>query len=135
MSRPRDKWWWGALRVVQEYPILVEKEKQLRETSITASYNGMPGGGTISNPTADAVERTLSSGDQRELDAVRAAIRETEHYRDGTSRLKVVSLTRWKKTHTIAGAAMQLNPPVSERTAAQYHGDFIRAVIKHLDLP
>lgn len=135
MSRPRDKWWYGALRVIQEYPILLEKEKQLWQTSVTARYNGMPGGGGISNPTADAVENTLSEHDQRELDAVRAAIRETERYCDGTSRIKVVRLTRWDKTHTIAGAAMQLDPPVSERTAAQYHGDFVRAVIKYLDLP
>ena len=64
-----------------------------------------------------------------EFEAVRAAVEETERMENGRERMCVVSMVLWKRTHTLDGAALQI--PCSERTAVQWHGDFIREVSRH----
>lgn len=64
-----------------------------------------------------------------ERNAVEAAITETMRLRNGADRLKVIDLVFWKGTHKIPGAALMV--PCSERTAAQWHGDFVKAVAKN----
>lgn len=66
---------------------------------------------------------------QAEKDAVEAAIRDTLAMPDGESRIQVIDLVYWRKTHTIAGAASVIH--YSERTAVQWHGEFLRLVGKH----
>lgn len=61
--------------------------------------------------------------------AVSDALEETRRLKDGTDRLCVVDAVLIKGTHKIPGAALLV--PCSERTAAQWHGDFIRLVGKH----
>lgn len=69
---------------------------------------------------------------QKEQDAVQAAIDETGDLPDGYERLKVVDLVLLKGTHRIHGAAIEI--PCSERTAVQWHGDFIKLVAKNYGL-
>lgn len=70
--------------------------------------------------------KELSGIAMREYEAVKRAVEETAQMPDGQERLRVIDLVLWKQTHQIAGAAMVI--PCSERTAAQWHGDFIRLV-------
>lgn len=61
-----------------------------------------------------------------EFQAVEAAIEATRRRRDGEARMAVVEMVLLRRTHKIPGAAMMI--PCSERTAVQWHGDFIREV-------
>ena len=61
-----------------------------------------------------------------ERSAVEAAIEETKQRIDGQDRIKLVTLVLWKRTHTLQGAAMAVH--VSERTAQEWHRQFIRLV-------
>ena len=61
-----------------------------------------------------------------ERSAVEAAIEETKQRIDGQERIKLVTLVLWKRTHTLQGAAMAVH--VSERTAQEWHRQFIRLV-------
>ena len=68
----------------------------------------------------------------REYEAVQAAIEQAERMRNGAGRLRVVDLVFWKRTYTLPGAALQV--PCSERTAQQWHADFIKAVARNFGL-
>lgn len=61
-----------------------------------------------------------------ERDAVEAAVKETEQLADGGERLRLIDLVLWKRTHTLQGAALACY--VSERTAQEWHRQFIRLV-------
>lgn len=61
-----------------------------------------------------------------ESKAVRDAVTETGQLVDGAERLKLVDMVLWKRTHTIQGAAMAIF--VSDRTAQEWHRQFIRLV-------
>lgn len=65
----------------------------------------------------------------REFRAVQAAIEETERKEDGQARLAVVDLVLWQGKRSISGAALEI--PCSERTAQQWHADFIREVARN----
>ena len=58
--------------------------------------------------------------------AVEDAIAETEQLVDGAERLRLIDLVLWKRTHTLQGAALACY--VSERTAQEWHRQFIRLV-------
>ena len=77
-------------------------------------------------------EQELHGAARREYLAVQAAAEQTGALPDGKDRLKVIELVLWKGTHLVCGAAMRV--PCSERTAAQWHGDFIRLVARNLGL-
>ena len=64
-----------------------------------------------------------------EKEAVEAAIATTERMKNGMDRLAVVDMVFWKQTHTLSRAAMMI--PCSERTAQQWHADFIRLVAEN----
>lgn len=58
--------------------------------------------------------------------AVSAAMEEIKTMPDGAERMKLVDLVFIRKTHQLAGAAMQI--PCSYETAQRWHADFIRRV-------
>lgn len=58
--------------------------------------------------------------------AVESAVKETEQLADGGERLRLIDLVLWKRTHTLQGAALACY--VSERTAQEWHRQFIRLV-------
>ena len=132
MSTPRYDWWPYVKGMIRRYPDLCLKEAVLHDTAITANISGMPGGGKRTDKTADAALRTLPEVNRRELEAVRAALRATEKLPNGTKRLELIKLVLWKRSHTIFGASLRLG--ISERTAKQWHGDFIRETAKNFGL-
>lgn len=76
--------------------------------------------------------KDVSGVAMREREAVQAAVEDTEGMRDGAERMKLIDMVFWKQTHTLAGAAMQI--PCSERTAQEWHRQFIRLVAKNIGL-
>lgn len=126
MSKPRYGWWSYAKYMVRKYPELKREYNALHSQRITAAVTGMPSGGGLSDPTAITALRQLPPARQREYDAVRKAIEKTKLMKTGQERLAVIELVLWKGTHNIDGAALKLN--ISEKTATNYHSDFIRLV-------
>lgn len=93
------------------------------------------GGDAVSNPRygwwsyAKWMIRSYKGGGlmtKDELAAVKDAIEETEQLIDGSERIRLIDLVLWKRTHTLQGAAMAVH--VSERTAQEWHRQFIRLV-------
>ena len=133
MSKPREIWWGYVKAIIRRYPELCEREAALHRQCISPALTGMPHGGKTTTPTADAALRELPPKQQRELAAVRAAIANTLALPDGAERMEMVRLVFWDRTHTLDGVAMKLHR--CTRTRWQWHGDFIRAVERELDLP
>nr|DAO39298.1 MAG TPA: hypothetical protein [Bacteriophage sp.] len=67
---------------------------------------------------------SLMTKDERA--AVEDAVEETGQLADGAERLRLIDLVLWKRTHTLQGAALACY--VSERTAQEWHRQFIRLV-------
>ena len=126
MSKPRYGWWSYAKHMVRKYPELKQEYEALHTQRITAAITGIPGGGSLSDPTATTALRQLPPARQREYDAVRQAIEKTKLLKTGQERLAVIDMVLWKGTHNIDGAALRIN--ISEKTATNYHSDFIRLV-------
>lgn len=133
MSKPREIWWGYVKAIIRRYPELCARESTLREQSLSQPITGLPHGGKVANPTADAALRELPEKQQREVAAVRAAIAGTQAMPDGDERMQMVRMVFWDRTHTLDGVAMKLHR--CTRTIWQWHGDFIRAVERELDLP
>lgn len=127
MSRPREPWWGYVKNMIRRYPQHRARLEELHSTRITPNLSGMPRGGQ-SNQVQDAACRELPKNSQREYDAVRRAIVDTATKRTGSLRLQMVDLVFWKRTHTLAGAAMKLN--CGERTICRWHAEFIYTVAK-----
>lgn len=132
MSNPRYDWWPYVKGMIRRYPDLKRQYDALHETGTTAPLTGMPRGNSVSNPTADAALRELPPIHQKEYEAVRKAVEATRQRKDGTDRLKVIQLVLWDKSHTLVGAAMKV--PCSERTAQEWHREFIRLVAQNFGL-
>jgi hypothetical protein len=140
VSKPRYIWWEYVKKFIRLYPERNQYLNDVQGVSITspAYYKKLTGystpsvGGVSRTTESAALRPTFSPSVQREYDAVRQAIEATERYCNGQARLEIIRLVLWKQTHTIAGAALTI--PVSERTAKDYHGQFIRMVAKNYGL-
>ena len=132
MSSPRYDWWPYVKGMIRRYPDLLQRAQELKQTSITARLEGMPGSGRVSDPTADAALRELPDINRRELGAVQEALDELGRCRDGAKRMEMVRLVFWQRSHTLFGAAVAVG--VSEITAKRWHGDLIRSVAKKFGL-
>lgn len=132
MSTPRYDWWPYVKGMIRRYPDLCLKEAALHDTAITANISGMPGGGKRTDKTADAALRELPKVNQRELEAVRAAIRYIEGLHSGKERMEIVKLYYWQRSHTLFGAANAIH--ISEKTALRWNRDFIMRVAENFGL-
>lgn len=132
MSRPRYDWWPYVKGMIRRYPALKEQYEDLHNQSITASYSGMPNGGGSRRAVEDVLIRELPTNSQREYEAVRRAIELTERYHNGQSRLAIIRMVLWDRQYTLEGAALRI--PCSWRSAAQWHGDFIKLVAENYGL-
>lgn len=132
MSKPRYDWWPYVKGMIRRYPALCEKYRDLQSQSVTASYSGMPRTGRTDRTVERLALRELPGTQQREYEAVRRAVEDTERYRGGTERLKVIKLVFWDRSHTLAGAALTV--PCHYKTAQQWHNEFIRLTASHYGL-
>lgn len=132
MSKPRYIWWSYVKGMIRNYPALSEKYKDLHAQSVTANYSGMPRGGNSSRSVEEIAVRELPSTQQREYEAVRLAISQTERYPNGRDRLYVIQLVYWDGYHKLEEAAAIVRCGIA--TAWRWHGDFIRLVAKNYGL-
>ena len=132
MSKPRYIWWGYVKGMIRNYPALSEKYKDMHEQSMTANYSGMPRGGDASRSVEEITVRELPFTQQREYEAVRLAISQTERYPNGRDRLYIIRLVFWDRSHTLEGAALQV--PCGIATAKRWHGEFIMLVAKNFGL-
>lgn len=133
MSSPRYDWWPYVKGMIRRYPGLVEREKELHSTSLSPVLSGLPKPvNAVSDPTGSAAIRELPEINRKELMAVREAIEETQAMKTGKERLKMIRLVFWDRSHTVTGAAIQI--PCSDRTAREWHRDFIYLVAQKYGL-
>ncbi len=132
MSKPRYKWWSYVKWMIRLQP---EREAELRrrqEASVTANYNAMPHSNEPQRTTENLGLITLGNPADREMDAVRKAVEDTKRLKTGKTRLEIITLVYWKKTHTLQGACDAVF--VAYDTGKVYHAEFIRLVAKHFGL-
>lgn len=132
LSRPRYDWWPYVKGMIRRYPALKEQYAELHTSSMTANYSGMPRSGAVSRGTEDIAARELPSTRQREYEAVRLAIQQTERYPNGRERLAIIRMVLWDRQYTLEGAALMV--PCSAMTARRYHTAFIMRVAKNFGL-
>lgn len=129
MSRPRYRWWGFVRKMIRDYPMLEKSIGDLRQQSLVADNSGMPRGGGGGRTIEAVAMRQLERDDQQCYDAVADAVEFTRHRTDGEERLRLIKLVYWvKKPMTIAKAADKLF--VSERTAQEWHREFVRCVAR-----
>ena len=132
--RTRYLWWPYVKNCIRAYPGRC-RQMELSDTDSAGMESDINWGPP--RPTERQALRRLRgqfrTGQwQREYDGVRLALADTEKLPDGERRISLIDMVFWKRTHTIQGAAMQCH--VSERTAVQWHGDFIRLTEFHMGL-
>lgn len=127
MSKPRYKWWGYVKWVIRDYPAKCEELNSMRTQNTTTSFDPQPHGTSVNRTTENVATREFTGQKQKEYEAVRSAIQETDR-----ERMRMVDAVFLSKTHTLAGAAMLCH--VSEITAVRWHGDFVRLVAKNMGL-
>lgn len=132
MSRPRYKWWSYVKWMIRLYPERVAELRRRQEAAVTPRYDAMPGGSEASRTTEELGTASLGRTVDREVEAVRRAIEETENMKTGDLRLRIIDLVYWKQSHTLQGACDAVY--VSYDTGKTYQGDFIRCVARYFDL-
>lgn len=129
MSTPRYDWWPYVKGMIRRYPGLVEREKELHNTSISPVLSGLPRPiNSVSDPTGAAALRELPEINRKEMDAVREAIEETQAMRDGSERMRMIKMTFWSGRNTLDMIALRCH--ISYRTAIRWHSQFIKLVAK-----
>lgn len=110
MSRPRYRWWGYAKNCIRDYPALCA----------AAEERGKAG------------RKRARREDERDRLAVKLAEEETLEKTDGEMRMEIIRMIYWRKSHNMQGAALRCH--VSYSTARRWHGQFVRAVGRHLKL-
>ncbi len=126
MSKPRYHWWGYVKWVIRDYPMKKAELTAMKAMCITPAYSGMPGGGEPQRGVEKLALKGFSGQKKREFEAVSKAIEITSNYKDGDSRLKFITMVFFEQTHTLVGAGHALY--VCERTAQEWHREFIRLV-------
>lgn len=132
MSRPRYRWWGYVKNVIRAYPELRKKLMEPMHTPVTAKYGPQTGQNGAGRALEGAVVKRLSGRDVTEFEAVDAAICETAKLENGEARLAIIDLVYWKRSHTLAGAGMQVG--YSYRHAQRVHEQFAYLVAEKLGL-
>lgn len=132
MSKPRYRWWGYVRAVIRAYPELSRRLAELRHTPVTARYGPSGGAGGPTSPVERAAIRGLPHTEQREHDAVEAAIEQTRTLPDAAARLRLVDLVFWRQSHTLQGAAREVH--LGYRAARERQQAFILLVARELGL-
>ena len=145
-------WWLYVQSIIRQYPELKKKLETPLEPKISRgpgiSYTMIGKNGkteravtfeglsrSTSSPVENCVIHDLPPKEQRKFDAVDNAIRQTKilHPYDYQLRLEIINLVYFKKSNTIAGAALKVG--CHTNTAGAWQAEFIRLVAEELDLP
>ena len=127
MSKSRYDWWPYIKAIIRRYPERLAEYRNLHTPSLSVSLTGLPGGkNAISDPTASTALREMPLRIQKEFDAVHKAVQDTLRSPNGQHKIKLISLVFWQRSHTLAGAAMQIHCGL--RTAERWSSEFVKAV-------
>lgn len=133
MSKPRYDWWSYIKAIIRRYPERLAEYRDLHDPSFSIALTGLPGRkNSTSDPTAATALKEMPPRVQKEFDAVHKAVKDTLCSPNGQHKIRLISLVFWKRSHTLAGAAMQI--PCGIQTAKKWHGEFIKRVAQNLDL-
>ena len=132
MSTQKYDWWGYVKGMIRRYPSLCRMRQDMLEQGVTVSYDAI-GHGTATPRTVENIAlRELPTTNEREYWAVTKAIETTRKQPNGSSRLKVIDLVFWRRSHTLGGAARAAY--LSLRSAQRYHTEFIRLVASYYGL-
>lgn len=125
MSKSRYNWWPFALNMIRDYQSRKQEYDSLHEQKITASTEGLPGGGGSHRTVEQVAMRQLPTGEQEEFEAVDKALSRTRIMPCANERIQVVKWTLFRN-YRISDAALRLH--ISERTVRRYRYQFIALV-------
>ncbi len=132
MSKPRFDWWSYVKRMTRKYPQYCRELQELKVIPSTPNYDAVGHGSGISKPTEQVALKRLPVSKQRDYDAVRLAVEETERQSNGRHKIELIRLVYWKNSHTLTGAAYKIG--IEQQTAWFWHRDFLRLVGLHRGL-
>ena len=118
--------------MVRKYPERAAALGDLRAMAMTARYSAEPGGGGPGRSTEAAALRELPPTDQREYDAVRAALDQVEAMPGGGDRIRLIRLVYWERRYRLYSAARAVG--ISERTAKRWNSELLYTVAKKYGL-
>lgn len=130
MGRRSNTWRAQARQAAYDYPGLRSQLRDLQSMSVTPNLSGMPMGGGEHRSTEDAALRQLPPEEQRRYDAVAQALEISGHLTSGLSRVRMIELVYFRRSHTVEGAAMQI--PCSVQTAWTWNNDFLLLIWSRL---
>lgn len=126
VARRSNGWRHAARNAAYEFPRLRAELRDMQTQSITPRLSGMPGGAGEHRSTEDAALRQLPAAEQRRHDAVAQAVQICGQLTSGPSRVKLIDLVYFRRSHTVEGAALQI--PISSRQAWGWNNDFLLLV-------
>lgn len=132
MSKPRHYWWSYVKAMIRHYPQLCREWEELKTVSATPNYDEVGHGSGISKPTEQTALALLPRVKQREFDAVREALAETERSENGRHKIDLIRLVYWRRSHTVDGAGQVIG--ASARTARRWHANFVYLVAEKYGL-
>lgn len=118
--------------MIRDYPKRKERYEYMHAPVVTAKYGEHISGAGATRATETVALRQLPPIEQREYEAVRRAVLETERAPGGDLRMKLIKLVYWDKTHRLYGAAIECR--IEEATSKRWNGDFIRVVARNFGL-
>ena len=131
MSKPRKRWWGYVRRVLYDYPRLRAELDELQQPHHYGESAGHTSG--ISRQSEILALHTLPDpDDQRDLEAVEAALAAQTHHVNGGQTLRLVRMVFFHRSHTLEGAAQVLH--ISYHTAERRQNAFIRLVAEKMGL-
>ena len=126
MSRPRPAWWRDVKDAIRRYPEMKKAMQDQVPTAATARYGPQTPHSGVGRPLEDKAIKRLSDGDAQDYEAINAAIHETAKMENGKTRLTIIDLVYWKRSHSIQGAGMKTG--YSKRQADRFIREFILLV-------
>lgn len=126
MSTDRYGWMGFARWMVRKYPERAAALGDLHAMKVTARYSLEPGGGGPERTTEAVATRQLPEDEQKEYDAVRAALERVIAAPDADARLKLIRMVHWDRSCGLYAAAQKIG--ISEITAKRWNGSFLRDV-------
>ena len=114
---------------IRQYPTLAAKKAELQKQTLTPAYEATIRGSEPGRTTETAALRQLPPAEELWVDAVEQATEEILRHRDGREVMAIVRMVDYKRTHSVAGAAMELN--MDRVTAWRRRSRFVYTVAKY----
>jgi len=118
-----------VVTAIRQYPTLAAKKAELQKTSVTPAYEATIRGSEVGRTTETAALRQLPPAEEVWVDAVEQATEEILRHRDGREVMAIVRMVDYQRTHSVAGAAMELN--MDRVTAWRRRSRFVYTVAKY----